>query len=68
MLESIVSGHKINLVRPRLDEKLEIVRFDPWSKFLYKVNIQNCIKIDYGFFFLVRTMCVYKEKKKVRSI
>ena len=33
MLESIVSGHKVNLIRPRLDEKLEVIRFDPWSKF-----------------------------------
>merc|ERR1712131_255717 len=30
--ESIVSGHKINLIRPRLGDKLEIIRFDPWSE------------------------------------
>ncbi|EFX83358.1 hypothetical protein DAPPUDRAFT_301876 [Daphnia pulex] len=46
MLESIVSGHRVNLIRPRLDDKLEIIRFDPW----------------------IRTMCIYKEKKKVRSM
>lgn len=45
-LESVVSGHKINLIRPRLDDKMEIVRFDPW----------------------IRTVCIYKEKKKIRSI
>ncbi len=32
-LESIVSGHKINLIRPRLEDKMEIIRFDPWSEF-----------------------------------
>ena len=31
-LQSIVSGHKVNLIRPRLDDKMEIIRFDPWSK------------------------------------
>ncbi|KAI9551591.1 hypothetical protein GHT06_021924 [Daphnia sinensis] len=46
MLESIVSGHKVNLIRPRLDEKMEVIRFDPW----------------------IRAMCIYKEKKKVRSM
>jgi hypothetical protein len=38
MLESIVSGHRVNLIRPRLDDKLEIIRFDPWSKF-FKNNL-----------------------------
>ncbi|KAL1516823.1 hypothetical protein ABEB36_000674 [Hypothenemus hampei] len=28
-LESMVSGHRINLIRPRLAEKLEVIRFDP---------------------------------------
>ena len=32
MLESVVSGHKINLIRPRLDDKMEIIRYDPWSE------------------------------------
>ena len=31
-LESIVSGHKINLIRTRLGDKMEIIRYDPWSK------------------------------------
>jgi len=30
-LESIVSGHKINLIRTRLGDKMEIIRYDPWK-------------------------------------
>jgi len=45
-LESVVSGHKINLIRPRLGDKMEVLRFDPW----------------------IRMECIYKEKKKVRSL
>lgn len=30
---SAVSGHKFNMVRERLGEKAELVKFDPWSKF-----------------------------------
>lgn len=33
-VESIVSGHRLNVIRERLAEKLELVRFDPWSKLM----------------------------------
>lgn len=32
-VESVVSGHRINLIRERLAEKFEFVKFDPFSKF-----------------------------------
>lgn len=66
MLESIVSGHKVNLIRPRLDEKLEVIRFDPWSKFelLFKSKVNPFKNLCSS----VRTMCIYKEKKKIRSM
>ena len=31
-VESMVSGHRIVLVRPRTEEKYEYFKFDPWSK------------------------------------
>lgn len=31
-MESLVSGHKINKIRERLADKLEIIQFDPKSK------------------------------------
>merc|ERR1712116_60197 len=34
-LESVVSGHKINLIRPRLGDKMEVLRFDPWIRMEY---------------------------------
>lgn len=34
-MESMVSGHKFNAIRERLGDKLELIRFDPYSK-LYK--------------------------------
>lgn len=32
-IESMVSGHKIVLVRPRENDKIELIKFDPWSEF-----------------------------------
>lgn len=31
---SAVSGHTFNMIRERLGDKLEIIRFDPWSKLI----------------------------------
>lgn len=31
-MESVVSGHRINMIRDRIAEKLELIKFDPWSK------------------------------------
>lgn len=30
---SAVSGHRFNAIRERLADKLELIKFDPWSKF-----------------------------------
>lgn len=31
-MESVVSGHTFNKIRERLGDKLEVIRFDPYSK------------------------------------
>lgn len=31
---SVVSGNKVNIIRERLGDKAEIMKFDPWSKLL----------------------------------
>lgn len=46
LMESIVSGHQFNLIRERLADKLEVVRFDPY----------------------IQKMCIYRERKKIRSM
>lgn len=30
LMESMVSGHKYNVFRERLTDKLELIHFDPW--------------------------------------
>lgn len=37
LMESVVSGHQFNAIRERLADKLELIKFDPYSKF-YKFN------------------------------
>lgn len=32
-MESVVTGHKFNLIRERLGDKLEVIRFDPMSEY-----------------------------------
>jgi hypothetical protein len=34
MMESLVSGHQFTAIRERLAEKLEMIRFDPLSKYI----------------------------------
>lgn len=38
LMESLVSGHRYNAIRERLGDKLEIIRFDPKSKYAFKVS------------------------------
>jgi hypothetical protein len=33
LMESAVSGHKMICIRERLAEKLEFIKFDPYSKY-----------------------------------
>lgn len=39
MMESMVSGHTYNAIRERLGDKLEIIRFDPFSKYFLLLYI-----------------------------
>lgn len=34
LMESVVSGHKFNAIRERLADKMELIKFDPFSKYL----------------------------------
>lgn len=34
LIESVVSGHKYTAIRERLGDKLEVIKFDPYSKFI----------------------------------
>lgn len=39
VVESVVSGHKFNTVRDRLADKIELIRFDPYGKYIcFMVN------------------------------
>lgn len=46
-MESVVSGHKINKIRERLGDKLEIIQFDPLSKYIFNSIFRKvCLRID----------------------
>ena len=34
LMESAVSGHQFNVIRERLADKLELIKFDPYSKLM----------------------------------
>lgn len=38
---SAVSGHRFNVIRERLAEKLELIKFDPWSEYLLTILSQK---------------------------
>lgn len=39
LMESAVSGHQYTTIRERLGEKLEQIRFDPYSKCKFQQNL-----------------------------
>lgn len=38
-MESVVSGHRFNIIRERLGDKLEAIRFDPMSEYQLFYNL-----------------------------
>ncbi|KAH8376301.1 hypothetical protein KR200_000415 [Drosophila serrata] len=67
VLESVVSGHQYNAFRDRLAEKLEIIRFDPYSE--YWNNKLQSINVNFfkNHLFSVQQESLYRERKKIRS-
>lgn len=57
-MESVVSGHTFNKIRERLADKLEVVRFDPWRKFLNFLN-----RISTVFFQFNKRACIGKRRR-----
>jgi hypothetical protein len=44
-MESAVSGHKVIYIRERLADKLELIRFDPYSKYVcYMTGINSVVQ------------------------
>lgn len=37
-MESVISGHKFNTIRERLADKLEVIRFDPFSMYFVRIK------------------------------
>lgn len=47
-MESMISGHTFNKIRDRLADKLEVIRFDPYSKFPLLFRCVFILKRDYS--------------------
>lgn len=65
LLESVVSGHQFNAFRDRLADKIEVVRFDPYSKLIANACMTNVSK--YLIYFAVQIDSLYRERKRIRS-
>lgn len=35
LMESVVSGHQFSIIRERLADKIEMIKFDPYSEFYH---------------------------------
>lgn len=44
---SLVSGHRINVIRERLADKAEFIRYDPWSELKIMLTFKIILKIYY---------------------
>lgn len=63
---SAMSGHKFNMIRERLADKAELIKFDPWSELhlIVGYTVTNAI----AFHILVQMTSIYRESKKIRSM
>lgn len=63
---SAMSGHRFNMIRERLADKAELIKFDPWSKLhlIVQFTVTNAI----AFHILVQMVSIYRENKKIRSM
>ncbi|KAH8400256.1 hypothetical protein KR215_009564 [Drosophila sulfurigaster] len=66
LMESVVSGHQFNTFRDRLADKIELIKFDPYSKLMHFISI----KVSSYFpllYFAVQKESLYRERKRIRS-
>ena len=64
-IKSLVTGHKVVAIRPRNNDKLEVLRFDPYSESFIRYNtfwMNTKLIVS-----LVERFCVYKEAEKIRG-
>lgn len=69
LMESAVSGHQYLQIRERLADKLETIKFDPFSKctFSHKKSI-ILTKLLLFCLISVQQLSVYRERRKIKSI
>lgn len=70
LMESVVSGHQLSMIRERLAEKIELTRFDPYSKCWSACVciLAKSIHCSVQFVFAVQRMSLYRERRRVRSL
>lgn len=66
VMESVVSGHQFNKIRERLGDKLEIIRFDPYSKLMEFFISENRLTANFVTIFQFRKCaCIANAKRSV---
>lgn len=50
LMESAVSGHQFNVIRERLADKLELIKFDPYSKLMMIKTMWMFLICNVSFF------------------
>lgn len=63
-MASTVSEHKFNLIRERLADKAEVIKFDPYGELNVNINCNIINQINFSVLMKV----LYREKKKIRSM
>lgn len=64
MMESVVSGHTYTAIRERLGDKLETIRFDPFSK-LFITNIFELNGNSTSLFQYKRKVFIRRKRRSV---
>lgn len=66
MMESAVSGHTFVTIRERLADKVEVLRFDPFSEYRFEDASKSTPLTPHVL--AVQQVSIYREKKKIRSM
>lgn len=58
---SAVSGHRYNVIRERLGDKVELIKFDPWSEL--STSHHSCLFLIFILSFSSNDVCLPRKEE-----
>lgn len=63
---SAVSGHHYNVIRERLGDKVEAIKFDPWSELSSRLIFHLGLRLNFSF--SPNELCLPREEEDPQHV